>query len=57
MAPPHDDDPAERLASLERELRELRVRVAALERLLGARTEHPADEASVRKKVAYDWQA
>jgi len=47
----------ERIASLERELKELRSRVAALERLMGAGSEHPSDQATVRKKVAYDWQA
>jgi hypothetical protein len=47
----------ERLVALERELRDLRLRVAALERLMGAGSEHPTDDATVRKKVAYDWQA
>jgi hypothetical protein len=47
----------ERLANLERELKDLRLRIAGLERLMGAGSEHPADEATVRKKVAYDWQA
>ena len=47
----------ERLASLELELKELRLRVASLERLMGAGSEHPTDSATVRKKVAYDWQA
>ena len=46
-----------RLADLERELERLRVRVAALERLMGAGSEHPADESTVRRKVTYDWQA
>lgn len=46
----------DRIASLERELRELRLRVAALERLTGAGSEHAADEATVRRKVSYDWQ-
>jgi hypothetical protein len=57
MAPTPSDSLTERLASLERELKELRTRVAALERLMGAGSEHPADDATVRKKVAYDWQA
>jgi hypothetical protein len=47
----------DRLANLERQLNELRLRVAGLERLMGAGSEHPTDEATVRKKVAYDWQA
>jgi predicted nucleic acid-binding Zn-ribbon protein len=46
-----------RIASLEQELKELRQRIAALERLMGAGSEHPSDQATVRKKVAYDWQA
>jgi hypothetical protein len=49
-------DLAARLADLERSLRDLRTRVAALERLMGAGSEHPADETAVRKKVVYDWQ-
>lgn len=52
-------DPAllDRLARLERELRELRARVAALERAVGTSGEHPSDRSTVREKVAYDWQA
>lgn len=45
-----------RIADLERDLRELRLRVIALERLTGAGSEHAADEATVRRKVTYDWQ-
>ena len=46
-----------RVAELERELRDVRLRLAALERLMGAGAEHPADNTTVRKKVVYDWQA
>lgn len=52
------NDPAlrERVEQLERELRELRARVAALERLVGTSGEHSADRAVVREKAVYDWQ-
>jgi hypothetical protein len=45
-----------RLDELEREVRQLRARVAALERLVGSAGEHSADAAVVRKKAVYDWQ-
>lgn len=48
---------AARLAQLEQELKELRARVIALERLTGAGEMHPYDQATVRQKVAYDWQS
>ncbi len=54
------DDPAEmaaRLAQLEKDLRDLRVRLALLEKQLDPRSEHPSDRTAVREKVAYDWQA
>jgi hypothetical protein len=38
-------------------LRDLRLRVVALERMLGAGDLHPTDSATVQKKVTYDWQA
>ncbi len=50
-------DLAAQLAGLEEELRSLRARVAALERLMGSSSEHRADEDTVRRKVSYDWQA
>lgn len=56
MAGPTDTALAAKIAELERELRELRARVAALERLVGAGSLHPSDQATVRQKVAYDWQ-
>ena len=51
-------DPAlsQRLDDLERDLRQLRARVAALERLVGNAGEHPSDKAVVRSKAVYDWQ-
>ena len=57
MSPADPDDLAARLAEVERELRELRLRVVALERMLGAGALHPTDSATVQKKVTYDWQA
>lgn len=57
MAP---DDPAQmaaKLAQLERELRELRLRLAVLEKKLAPRAENPSDQSAVREKVSYDWQA
>lgn len=53
------DDKAQllaRLDDLEREVRQLRARVAALERLVGNAGEHPTDKAVVREKAVYDWQ-
>lgn len=47
---------SERLARLEQEVRELRGRVAALERRVGTAAEHPSDRTTVREKVSYDWQ-
>jgi hypothetical protein len=49
-------DLAARVAELEHELRELRLRVAALERLVGTAGEHDADRSTVGRKVTYDWQ-
>ena len=56
MADEHDPRFLERLADLEREVRQLRARVAALERLVGNAGEHSADKAVVREKAVYDWQ-
>lgn len=49
-------DLATRLAQIERELRDLHLRVVALERMLGAGELHPQDQSTVQKKVTYDWQ-
>jgi hypothetical protein len=57
MASPGTPDLAARLAQAERELKELRLRVIALERMLGAGELHPADSSTVQKKVSYDWQS
>ncbi|HYA10753.1 MAG TPA: hypothetical protein VEH10_03675 [Thermoplasmata archaeon] len=53
-----EDDPTlrARLDDLERELRQLRARVTALERLVGNAGEHPTDRTTVREKAVYDWQ-
>jgi hypothetical protein len=48
---------ADRLAQLEKDLKDLRARLAALEKQVDPRSEHPSDRAAVREKVAYDWQA
>jgi len=56
MSSPATPDLAARLAQAERELKELRSRVIALERMLGAGELHPADSSTVQKKVSYDWQ-
>lgn len=45
-----------RLDDLEREIRTLRARIAALERLVGNAGEHSTDKAVVREKAVYDWQ-
>ena len=57
MPPTNAPDLAARLEQLEHELKELRIRVIALERMLGGGDLHPADSATVQKKVTYDWQA
>jgi hypothetical protein len=51
------DEMADRLAQLEKDLRDLRARLAQLEKQLDPRAEHPSDRTAVREKVAYDWQA
>ncbi len=45
-----------RLDDLERDVRQLRARIAALERLVGNAGEHPSDRTAVREKAVYDWQ-
>lgn len=57
MAVRGDTELAARIAQLERELRELHARVVALERLVGAGGLHDYDQATVQKKVSFDWQA
>ena len=54
------ESPAElqsRVARLETEIRELRTRLVALERLIGNVGEHATDRTVVQGKVSYDWQA
>ena len=46
-----------RIARLEQQLKELYARVVALERLVGAAGLHESDQATVRRKVEYDWQS
>ena len=51
------DPTGERLEALERDVRELRSRLAALERLVGTSVpEHPVDRTVVQRKAVYDWQ-
>jgi Tfp pilus assembly protein PilO len=57
MAPDDAAQMAAKLAQLEKDLRELRLRIAQLEQQLDPRAEHPSDKTAVREKVAYDWQA
>ncbi len=57
MSLPAPSDVDRRLAELERQVRELRARVAWLEQTFAPRLDHPVDRATVREKVAYDWQA
>ncbi len=56
VAPGTDLELQARIDDLEREVRQLRARVAALERLVGNAAEHPADREVVREKAVYDWQ-
>jgi hypothetical protein len=57
MAPDDAADMASKLAQLEKDIRDLRLRLATLEKQLDPRTEHPSDRTAVREKVSYDWQA
>ncbi|MGC2034837.1 MAG: hypothetical protein WA761_05255 [Thermoplasmata archaeon] len=49
----------ERVAALEQQLRDLRARLAVLEkqRTPNSESEHAADTATIRRKVTYDWQS
>jgi hypothetical protein len=49
-------DTMERLEALERTVRELRARVAELERRVQAQPEHAVDVSATRQKAVYDWQ-
>jgi hypothetical protein len=57
MSAPSAGDLATRLAELEREVRELRLRVIQLERLVGSSGPHAMDRSTVQEKVSFDWQA
>ncbi|MGA8302627.1 MAG: hypothetical protein WA691_00215 [Thermoplasmata archaeon] len=57
MPPDDAADMAAKLAQLEKDLRDLRLRLALLEQKLDPRAEHPSDKTAVREKVSYDWQA
>jgi uncharacterized protein involved in exopolysaccharide biosynthesis len=58
MASPANDPSGPRLEDLERQVAELRRRLAALEaRLAQSRDEHPLDRKTVNEKVVYDWQS
>jgi chaperonin cofactor prefoldin len=46
-----------RIAALEHQIRELRSRLAVLERERLPRAENPTDQAVIRRKVQYDWQS
>lgn len=56
MAEPADAELLKQLEDLQRDIRLLKARLAALERLVGNAGEHSADKAVVREKAVYDWQ-
>lgn len=56
MAATDTPDLNARLARLEQQLKDLHARVLALERLVGSAGLHEYDQATVRRKVEYDWQ-
>jgi len=57
MAAPDSRSVENRIAALEQKLKDLRERVAALEKQLTSTPEHPVDTTMTRQKVTYDWQA
>ena len=57
MAASGTSDADARIARLEQQLKDLYARVVALERLVGAGGLHDYDQATVRRKVEYDWQS
>jgi hypothetical protein len=57
MAAPSDSDLSTQIAELQKEVADLRRRLVALERLIGAASEHATDRTVVQGKVSYDWQS
>jgi hypothetical protein len=57
MAASSTSDVDDRIARLEQQVKELYARVVALERLVGSGGLHDYDQATVRRKVEYDWQS
>ncbi len=57
MSTPDPGELDRRIAELQRQVQALRARVEWLEQSLTPRLDHPVDRATVREKVAYDWQA
>jgi hypothetical protein len=56
VAEPSDAELLQQLQDLQRDIRLLKARLSALERLVGNSGEHSADKATVREKAVYDWQ-
>jgi hypothetical protein len=57
VSTPAPTDLLARVAELERQVKDLRARVALLEKAAGVRKENPDDRSVVREKVTFDWQA
>ena len=56
MSSPPSSPLEHRLAALEQTVRDLRARIAELERRLANLPEHPVDRTATREKAVYDWQ-
>jgi len=56
VAEPQDAELLKQVEELQRDLRLLKARLAALERLVGNAGEHSSDKTTVREKAVYDWQ-
>jgi hypothetical protein len=57
MAASPPASPEQRIADLEKLVRDLRARLALIERRLQPRSEHPLDRETLQEKVSYDWQS
>lgn len=57
MSTAGNPEPNDRLAALENELKSVKARLAAVERLLAVRRDNPNDDRAIREKARYDWQA